>query len=124
MSVKLVDTTKEYIRSLITVTKNGIEYDPSTDVVHFGFSPDDHANDVTWYVGSWETAGTKHYARFLYGDGMSLVPGHYTVFVKVTDNPEVPVKNVGILEVVGEPPKPGVGRATLLVDADAAGTVV
>jgi hypothetical protein len=55
-----------------------------------------------WKTAEWETAGTKRYARCLVGPGgtTTLAKGLWAVWVKLTDNPEIPVKKAdGMLEV-------------------------
>jgi hypothetical protein len=51
--------------------------------------------------GNWVTEGGIYYAQALVGPGSSsiLAVGFYDVYVKVTDNPEVPVIRAGLLEI-------------------------
>jgi hypothetical protein len=71
------------------------------DDVSFAFvQPAAAPGDSDWLSGNWE-AGTPPYARCLIGPGgtIALAHGLYDVFVRITDDPEIPVLNVGLLEV-------------------------
>lgn len=83
---------------------------PATDPVAFCFATlPELPGTPTWYTGSWQTitnpAGDADYfARCLIGPSsnplVQLGAGRYYVFVKVTDNPAIPVKLAeGQLEV-------------------------
>lgn len=83
---------------------------PSSDPVAFCFATTPELPETpTWDTGSWETitnpAGDADYfARCLIGPSSSplvqLTAGRYYVFVKVTDDPAIPVKLAdGQLEV-------------------------
>lgn len=97
--------TLEYVKVRVSFTKNNVYTNPTGDVVQFAF-PAVGVNPVTWYSGSWETdtdtLGTTIYvARCNVGPSgtVALSAGTYDVWVKVTDNPEVPVVKVGELVV-------------------------
>lgn len=85
----------------------GQAYDPTADAVYFAFKSDGTtptSGDFT--VGSWETDATlsppTYYARTLVGPvspGLALPRGSYLVWLKITDNPEVPVRPVDSLVV-------------------------
>jgi len=101
----------QYIRYKVTATVNGNPgYDPTADVVQFGFQPTASvAADVaptTWLTGSWETdtisGVTAYVARCLVGPGGTFVPAtltNYWVWLRVEDNPEIPVVQVGELQI-------------------------
>lgn len=100
--IELVLGTKEYIRIPVYATKAGVDYDPTDNTVEFGFcdaSDAEHHPTLTWYAGSWETVDGIHYAKFLVGVGYVPTAGTYAAYVQITDNPEVPVKFAGLLEV-------------------------
>lgn len=93
----------EYVRCAVKSTLNGAPYNPTNDAVQFSFTTGPSAPG-TWNTGSWETdsvAGTQYIARCLVGPSgtITLTPGTYTIWVKITDNPEVPVKQPGQLKV-------------------------
>lgn len=102
---EIVSTSKEFIKVAVTATKNGVAYDPTSKTVDFAFCDADEADHPTlstWYGGSWQTVGGVHYAECLVNDtsGFDPAPGKsYGVFVRVTDNPEIPVKYAGLLKV-------------------------
>jgi hypothetical protein len=95
--------SKEFVKVPVAATLNGVGYDPSGDVVSLAFvvrgGPDPAGGD--WVSGSWEPDGSGGWlARTLVGPGAKVLPvGTYEVWVKVADNPEVPVRSVGVLQV-------------------------
>jgi len=97
--------TLEFVRVPVAATKSGVAYDPSADVVSLAFVPrgvDPQAADR--HQGSWEPSGDPSHpfsARILVGPGgvVQLAAGTYSVWVKIADNPEVPVLRAGIVEV-------------------------
>jgi hypothetical protein len=104
------DLSTEYIKAKVTATVGGnAAYDPTADAVFFAFvERESEPTNSDWVVGSWETEtlvtpnGTVHIYRALGLIGpaaKSLARGLYDVYVKIVDNPEQPVRNVGILEV-------------------------
>jgi hypothetical protein len=61
--------------------------------------PDD---DTTWLTASWTgTADTARAAAILIGPGTSheIAEGRYEVWVRVVDNPEVPIVHAGRLTI-------------------------
>jgi hypothetical protein len=86
----------QYLRVLITL-QTPDTYDPTGDTVQWAFTPATYpmTSPVTWYTGSWATfPGPAYYAQVLVGpanDGISLAIGLYQAWVKITDDPEVPV---------------------------------
>jgi hypothetical protein len=100
MKVKAI--SKEYIIVKVGVKKNGIAYDPTHDDVKFTFTLTNVLTNATWYQGAWETVSGEHFAKCLIGPGglVTLVAGNtYLVSVKITDDPEIPVRDVGTLQV-------------------------
>ena len=103
--------TLQYLRVAVSATVNGASYNPTVDVVQFGFQPEATytASEApsTWYSGSWETVGTgaqvSYVAKCLVGPGGTFAPTapvDYWVWIKITDSPEIPVLFVGELQVV------------------------
>ena len=93
----------EYVRVQVTALKSGAAYDPTTDVVKIAFVlSGEKAATATWYTASWEQSDETYWAGCLVGPGgtATLTAGLYSVYVKVTDSPEVPVKLAGSLTVV------------------------
>lgn len=98
-----------YIRTKVSADKfdGAWDYDPTADTVEFAFVGKEGLSDETvWYDGLWETRGgttthPKYFALCLVGPGgtVELDAGSYEIWVKITDNPEIPIECAGILEV-------------------------
>jgi len=106
MSVQISSASKEYVRALVSSVLNGAAHDPTGDVVTMAFTPLSSGNDTTgasWVAASWETVSGSYYARCLVGPGggvTTLTAGDYSVWVKITDSPEVPIKKAGTITVI------------------------
>ncbi len=96
----------QYVQVLVQVTA-AAPYDPSRDTVAWAFTnaqafpaqqPD------TWYPGSWDIwPGPLYYAQILIGPangGVVLSTGTWQAWVKVTDQPEIPVLQPFLLQIV------------------------
>lgn len=97
----------EYVRVQIQATNNGVAVDPTADTVAMAFVTEGAAPQTgDWKTASWETDTTQtpiaDYARCLVGAGgvVTLAAGVYDCFIKITDNPEAPVKKAGPLRVI------------------------
>lgn len=98
--------SKEYIRVPVFATEAGAVVNPTGDTVTMAFTTSG-ADPVggDYKTASWEADATAvpaiYYARCVVGPGGAavLTAGRYTVWVKLTDSPEVPVKRVGELVV-------------------------
>lgn len=96
----------EYVRVPVAAQSSGIAVNPTADVVQLAFMSG-RTNPATgdWKAASWDTDVTTvpptYRARCLVGPGgaVTLSPGTYLVWVKVTDSPEMPVKPAGPLKV-------------------------
>jgi hypothetical protein len=92
-----------FVKSRITATKNGLTYNPTADTAEIAFvGPGVTPAPGDWHAGTWETAGTGvYYARLLVGPvgGLVLATGAYTMWIRITDNPEVPALEAGGLRV-------------------------
>jgi hypothetical protein len=81
------------------------DYDPTSDTVQFAFTLETYpeTSPVTWHTGSWVTfPGPVYWAQCLVGpanSGVVLALGLWQVWVKVTDDPEVPVIQQVYLQV-------------------------
>lgn len=91
----------ETIRVAVSASLSGAVVDPSEDDITFAFTTGATPVLGDFVAGSWEIVGTDYFATCLVGTGGSkvLAAGLYAVWVKVTDNPEVPVRRVGDLGV-------------------------
>jgi hypothetical protein len=96
----------EYVRVQVAATASGAAVDPTSDTVSMAFLPSSAAPaSGDWKSASWETDATVtptvYRARCLVGPGgaVTLTPGTYTVWVKIVDSPETPIKRCGPLKV-------------------------
>lgn len=93
----------EFIIVPVNAVFDGATFNPTGDIVQFAFTVGYGSQPQTWYVGSWDAnpvQGIWYNAKILVGPSISavtLAPGTYTVWVKITDNPEVPVRQAGSL---------------------------
>jgi hypothetical protein len=97
----------EYVRVPVYATSSGAQVNPTGDVVQMAFLPGSQAPESgDWKTASWDTDATTtpttYRARCLVGPAgtVTLTRGTYTVWVKITDSPEVPVRAVGSLKVI------------------------
>lgn len=104
------DLSAEFIKTRVQATVNGVNpYNPTADVVQYAcVTREGEPGSSDWFNGSWETEtvvtpnGTQHIYRALGligTGGKVLARGSYDVYVKIFDNPETPVRFVGVLEV-------------------------
>jgi hypothetical protein len=99
--------SKEYRRWPVALTVDGAVIDPTTDPVSLAFMATAETPETSDFVAAtWETVAftpPKYYARLLIGPSgdVVLAPGTYRVWLKVTDNPEVPVLPIDTLAVLG-----------------------
>jgi hypothetical protein len=107
-TLTLSSLSTKYVQVPVEATVNGVsDYNPTGDAVALAFVPPGTNPGVSdWKAGSWQSvaasSGTVFLAQCLVGPGaggVALVPGTYRIWVKITDNPEVPVDDVGILQI-------------------------
>jgi len=99
--------SREFVPAAVTATVAGASVNPTGDVVEFAFTGID-AKPATgdWVLGSWDGTqprppGTSYIAHCLVGPGgtIQLAAGRYQMWVRITDNPEVPVIPFGLLNI-------------------------
>jgi hypothetical protein len=97
----------EYVRVRVAATSAGAAVNPTSDAVSMAFIAGAAAPvSGDWKTASWDTDATTtpvtYRAQCLVGPSgtVTLAAGTYTVWVKVTDSPEVPVRRAGQLRVV------------------------
>ena len=98
-TLNLSHLSTEYVLIPVQVTKAGVPYDPTGDVLQFAFMPNavQVPSSGDWVAGVWETVPTNiiypYNAKCLVGPTGStvLTLGTYVMYLKITDNPEVPV---------------------------------
>lgn len=105
MLAEIAASSVEYVRVPVSATASGSAVDPTADTVQMAFLATAAAPaSGDWKTASWETDATTtpdtYYARCLVGSAVTLTAGTYTVWVKVTDSPETPVKRAGLLRVI------------------------
>lgn len=98
----------EFVRVAIGAVEDGLTIDPTSDSLQMAFPQ----TGVTPALGDWKSAtwetdtGTTpvtYYARALVGPTgvVTLTEGTlYDVYVKITDSPEIVVRNTGALAIL------------------------
>lgn len=95
--------SREFVSVPVSVTVDGVDIDPTGDAVQMAFVvPGTEPQEGDWKVAEWET-GDEHRVRILVGPAgtVTLSPGTYTAWLRITDNPERPVFPIDILVVTG-----------------------
>ena len=100
----------EYLAYPEQVLVAGLPINPVADTVQFAFMPNPTNTDPgsgDWHSGQWYTTGlggsNAYFAEILVGPGAGGIPlgvGLYNVWVKITDNPQVPVRLVDTLQII------------------------
>lgn len=94
----------QYVQAQVQAMVQGEPYNPTADSVAFAFT----ANGVSpsmWTAGSWDGTSPRsngtYVAQVLVGPGgaVTLPVGTYTMWLQVTDSPEIPVISVGLLTI-------------------------
>lgn len=97
----------EYVQAAITATAMGTPVNPTSNPVAFAFTVGT-AQPATgdWKTGAWDgtqprTPGNAYIAHCLVGPGgtVTLSVGKYTMWVRITDTPEIPVVPFGLLHI-------------------------
>lgn len=99
MSVRVVYAgTTEYITVPIS---SAVTLDTQPVAIAFHRAEDEDGDWIyDWLNATWiGTAGTTRLAQLLLTPSNTPIPGSHPIFVKVTDNPEIPVILAGTLEV-------------------------
>jgi hypothetical protein len=96
----------QYVQASVTTTAEGTAVNPTGDVVAFAFTAvGAKPASGDWQVGSWDgttpRADGSYVAQCLVGPGgtIALTVAKYMMWVRVTDNPEIPVIDVGVLSI-------------------------
>jgi hypothetical protein len=105
--IGLSQLATEYILIPVSATKSGEPYNPTSDTVQFAFAPTATyvPQSGDWVSGSWDTDTTNvlypYSAKCLVGPAgtITLGVGTYIIYIKVTDNPEIPVLVAGQLQI-------------------------
>lgn len=101
--ITISSASLEFVRYAVKATVGGnASYNPTSDTLQFGFTSSPSKQPTTWYPGSWEVdAGSVYVARCLIGPSgtVALPAATYNVWIKITDDPEIPVKQPGQLKI-------------------------
>jgi hypothetical protein len=96
----------EYVLVGVTAVVGGTLIDPTGDTVQMAFvAPNISPGSGDWKAAGWEvnTVSQPHTysVKCLIGPGgtITLSPGTYDAWVKITDNPESPIQKSGQLRV-------------------------
>lgn len=104
--VEISSLSLEYVYVPVAARAAGAAVNPTSDAVALAFvvgATSPVSGD--WKTATWDTDATTtpatYRVRCLVGPAgaVTLVPGMYQVWVKVTDSPEIPVKLAGPLKV-------------------------
>lgn len=97
----------EYVRVPVAARSAGVAVDPTGDTVVMAFLAGAGAPESgDWKTASWDTDSSTYpptyRAQCLVGPAgaVTLTAGVYSVWVKVTDSPEVPVLRAGQIKIV------------------------
>lgn len=102
----LSQLTREYVRVAVDAGRDaaGLLIDPTSLAVSMAFRTSGLPVETDWKSASWATEKGRYLARCLVGPGGApatpLAVGRYDVYLRLTDNPEVPVRRVGALQIV------------------------
>jgi len=105
--IEMSHLSTQYVFVPFNVTKLGVPYNPTADTVVFAFMPTPYQVPTVsdWKAGAWDSIPSNilypYSAKCLVGPAgtITLGIGTYIVYVKVTDNPEVPVLIGGQLSI-------------------------
>lgn len=97
----------QYVLIPVAATVDGTPYNPTSDAVAFAFMPGATAvpGDSDWVAGTWDTDTPNliypYTAKCLVGPSgtTTLGIGTYIIYVRITDNPEIPVLIAGQLQI-------------------------
>ena len=106
-AVLMSTASLQYLVVPVQVTKAGLPYNPTADVVQFAFLSNIGGTPTSsqWIAGTWSTTQNLNYpyaAQCLVGTGggTALTTGTYVIWLKITDNPEIPVLQAGQIQIV------------------------
>ena len=100
-SISVSHLSLQYVSVPLTVTTlDGAPYDPTGDVVQMAFMPTatQVPQDSDWQTAEWSTDTSNliypYAANCLIGPGgtITLGIGTYVIYLRITDNPEIPVQ--------------------------------
>ena len=98
-SISFSRLSTQYVSIPVQVTQNGSSHDPTGHNVQFAFmpTPTQLPGNSDWVLAAWTDNPTNilypYVAQCLVGPSgaITLGTGTYVIYIKITDNPEVPV---------------------------------
>jgi hypothetical protein len=93
----------EYVVVPVNAVDDGVVISPTSDPVQFAFTTGYGVKPSVWISGQWDpnpVQGIWYNAKCLIGPGPGgtvLAAGTYTVWIKVTGDPDIPVRQSGTL---------------------------
>lgn len=100
--MRMSSASTELVRYIVRATIDGVMHDPTELPVAFAFSDGTTPVSGDFAAGEWVTEGSTYIAQVLVGPvgGIDLGPGLWAPWIKVTDDPEVPVVRLTSLAIV------------------------
>lgn len=101
----LSSLSTQYVIVPVRAFSAGVAYNPTADTVQMAFKVSGTPSGGDWNTASWAATSAvngAYLAQCLVGpqnSGVVLAIGSYTIWVKITDSPEVPVLVVGALTI-------------------------
>lgn len=89
----------------VKATVAGVNYDPTGDIVQVAFMPNavQSPGDTDWQSAFWIASSSPLYPQSVQcvvgPNGVQLGTGRYQVFIKISDDPETPVRFCGELAI-------------------------
>lgn len=99
------DSVDDLLCPVAVLVPEGANPDTTVDVVRFGFTvgrPDKRQRPTAWYDGFWLRDLGQILAGITIGPGTSVpqfLPGSYTVWIWIVDNPTQPKEVVDTLTI-------------------------
>lgn len=100
MTARINSLSKEYVVVQVSTNPGGAAINTAVATVEFAFITEGEPS--SWTSGEWTTSGQNTYARILVGTGSTvgaLANGTYTVWLRISQTPEVVVRPAGTLVV-------------------------
>lgn len=98
----IITGSTEFIEVIVSTTDN---INPTSDPVEFAFEPPSEGipEPGDWGPGTWASTSSPYVARAQPGAApFVLTDGIYQVFIRITDNPEVPIKSACMIRICGD----------------------
>jgi hypothetical protein len=106
-TIGISQLSTQYVLIPVAAAKAGVPYNPTTHPVQFAFMPTvtKVPGSSDWVAGSWEANPASliypYTAKCLVGPAGTVNPGigTYIMYVKITENPDIPVLIAGQLQI-------------------------